>query len=81
MQSNTQKRRTNVSLDGDLLEVARQYGLNVSAIAEAALAATVRQKQAEDWQVENAEALARRREWITQNGPPLATWQVLKVDS
>ncbi|MEP4199274.1 MAG: type II toxin-antitoxin system CcdA family antitoxin [Aliishimia sp.] len=71
-----QKRRTNVSIDAQLLETARDMGLNVSAISEAALAETIKAKQVENWQTENAEALQQRREWIAQNGAPLAKWQL-----
>ncbi len=69
------KRRTNVTIDADLLDAARDLGLNVSAISEAALADQVRAAQARDWAAENAEALERRRAWIDEHGAPLARWQ------
>ncbi|MGY3439920.1 type II toxin-antitoxin system CcdA family antitoxin [Marinovum sp. KMM 9879] len=71
------KKRTNVTIDSGLLEAARELGLNVSAISEAALAAEVRAARASAWQAENLEAMAQRRAWIEANGPPLARWQVL----
>ena len=72
----TAKRRTNVTIDAQLLDEARALGLNVSAISEAALAVRVAEARARDWAEENAEALARRRAWIAENGTPLAGWQV-----
>lgn len=69
------KRRTNVTLDGRLLDAARDLDLNVSAIAESALRSAVRRAQAEDWVRKNAEAMARRAAWIEKNGLPLARWQ------
>ena len=72
------KRRTNVSIDAGLLEAARELGLNVSAISEAALAETIRAARHAAWKDENAEALAQRRAWIAQNGAPLANWQAWK---
>lgn len=72
------KRRTNVSIDAGLLDAARELGLNVSAISEAALAENVRAARAAAWQAENSTALAQRRAWIATNGAPLANWQAWK---
>jgi len=79
-QSSTEKQRTNVSLTASTLAAARELGLNVSAISDAALAEAVRAAKAEAWARENAEAIAERRAWIEANGTPLADLQVLKFD-
>lgn len=79
-QSSTEKQRTNVSLTASTLAAARDLGLNVSAISDAALAEAVRAAKAEAWARENAEAIAERRAWIEANGTPLADLQVLKLD-
>jgi len=79
-QSTTEKQRTNVSLTASNLAAARELGLNVSAISDAALAEAVRAAKAEAWARENAEAIAERRAWIEANGTPLADLQVLKLD-
>lgn len=79
-QSSTEKQRTNVSLTAATLAAARELGLNVSAISDAALAEAVRTAKAEAWACENAEAIAERRAWIEANGTPLADLQVLKLD-
>ncbi|MGY6696042.1 MAG: type II toxin-antitoxin system CcdA family antitoxin [Roseinatronobacter sp.] len=78
-QSTTEKQRTNVSLTASNLAAARDLGLNVSAISDAALAEAVRAAKAEAWARENAEAIAERRAWIEANGTPLADLQVLKL--
>jgi antitoxin CcdA len=78
-QSSTEKQRTNVSLTASTLAAARELGLNVSAISDAALAEAVRAAKAEAWARENAEAFAERRAWIEANGTPLADLQVLKL--
>lgn len=70
------KRRTNVTIDAALLDAARELGLNVSAISEAALARSVGAARAAGWRTENAEALRQRQDWIDRNGLPLARWQV-----
>ena len=79
-QNSTEKQRTNVSLTASTLAAARELGLNVSAISDAALAEAVRAAKAEAWARENADAIDERRAWIEANGTPLADLQVLKVD-
>jgi antitoxin CcdA len=76
----TEKQRTNITLSAANLAAARELGLNVSAISEAALAEAVSAARAEAWARENAGAIAERRDWIAANGPPLADLQVLKLD-
>ena len=76
----TEKQRTNITLSADNLAAARELGLNVSAISDAALAEAVRAAKAEAWTRENAEAIAERRAWIEERGTPLADLQVLKID-
>ncbi|MAC78460.1 MAG: hypothetical protein CML66_10395 [Rhodobacteraceae bacterium] len=80
MHRNTEKQRTNITVDARTLAEARALNLNVSAISEAALARAVREAAARSWAEENAEALAERRAWIDANGMPLAAYQVLKTD-
>lgn len=70
------KRRTNVSIEGPLLDEARELGLNVSAVAEAALGAAVREARARAWAAEAAPAIKQRVTWIETWGLPLAPWQV-----
>lgn len=76
----TEKQRTNVTLTAVNLAAARELGLNVSAISDAAVAEAVRVAKAKVWTQENATAIAERRAWIEANGTPLADLQVLKVD-
>lgn len=78
-QASTEKQRTNITLTAANLTAARQLGLNVSAISDAAVAEAVRTAKAEVWTRENATAISERRAWIEANGTPLADLQVLKV--
>ena len=79
IQTTTDKQRTNISLTAANLAAARELGLNVSAISDAAVAEAVRAARAGAWAVENAAALSERRTWIEANGMPLADLQVLKI--
>ena len=76
----TEKQRTNITLTATNLTAARELGLNVSAISDAAVADAVRLAKAEAWAQENATAITERRAWIEANGTPLADLQVLKID-
>ena len=75
----TKKQRTNVTLTAANLAAARELGLNVSAISDAAVAEAVRLAKANAWAHENATAIAERRTWIEANGTPLSDLQVLKI--
>lgn len=66
------RKPVNLSLDPVLLQEARALGLNISRIAESGLRAAVRQAQAEQWQRDNAPAMAGYNDWVEQNGLPLA---------
>lgn len=80
MQTTTEKQRTNITLTVANLAAARELGLNVSAISDAAVAEAVRTVRAETWAAENAAAISERRTWIEANGTPLEDLQVLKVN-
>lgn len=72
------KARTNVTLDRQLLEQARAFELNVSAIAEGALEAAVKAEKARRWYEENAEAIEQRARRIDREGLILAKYAVWK---
>jgi antitoxin CcdA len=66
------KRKTSVTIDAAALDVARDLGLNVSAVAETALRNAVADASRAKWLSENADAFARQAEWHDRNGHPLA---------
>lgn len=76
----TDKQRTNITLTTANLAAARELGLNVSAISDAAVAEAVRFAKNKAWVQENATAIAERRAWIEAKGAPLADIQVFKID-
>ncbi len=57
-QSDAPKRPINLSINGDLLKVGKELGLNMSRVAEEALAYAVKERLAERWQEENRTAVA-----------------------
>ncbi|MCB1970675.1 MAG: type II toxin-antitoxin system CcdA family antitoxin [Geminicoccaceae bacterium] len=66
------KRKTSLTLDADALDAAREFGVNVSAVAEEALRRAVADARQRRWIEENREAFAAQAEWHEQNGHPLA---------
>ena len=66
------KRKTSLTLDAEALEAAKALGINVSAVAEAALIDAVARAARQQWLAENAEAFAAQSDWHERHGHPLA---------
>ncbi len=56
-QEDAPKRPVNLSLNADLVRLGKELGLNLSSVAEEALAYAVSARQAELWLEENAKAI------------------------
>jgi antitoxin CcdA len=69
------RRGTNVSLDAELVAEARALGVNVSRACEQGLADQVKAARAEQWQRENADAIAEWNTYVEVNGLPLARYR------
>lgn len=66
------RRKTSLTLDGASLDAARALGVNVSAVADAALRRAVAEARRARWVEENAGALAAQAAWHERHGHPLA---------
>jgi antitoxin CcdA len=73
--SGAPKRATNVSLSPDLLDEARQLGVNISAACERGLAMQIAERRAEQWLAENGEAIAGSNAHVEKHGVPLARYR------
>ena len=62
------KRRTNLTINEYLVRTAKEMGLNLSEIAEEALATAVRERARKHWEEENAEALEVHRRRVEEHG-------------
>ena len=62
------KRATNVSLRSDLLEAAREAGVNLSATLERALTEELARLKCRQWREEHAEAIAAYNEQFEKHG-------------
>lgn len=68
----TQRRATNVSLDGGHLAEARGLGINISQACERGLVEAIAEARAARWLDENRAALESSNVWLRENGLPLA---------
>jgi len=62
------KRATNVSIRSDLLDAAREAGVNLSATLERALAEELAKVRRARWREENREAIAAYNQYVDENG-------------
>ena len=62
------KQPVNLSIDGDLLNEAREAGLNLSAIVEAHLGELLRARRRKKWLEENREAFKAHNEFVEKHG-------------
>jgi len=66
--SRSRKKAANLSVDRDLLELARGLNLNLSQVLEAGLNEAIRQRQREQWLQKNRPALDAYNEHIEKDG-------------
>lgn len=66
------RRKTSLTLDAEALDRARKLGINVSAVAEAALLKAVADARRAQWLDENTDAFAAQSDWHERNIHPLA---------
>lgn len=66
--SRTAKKPVNLSVNSDLLAMARKLKINLSATMEAALAEVVKRKQCELWLAENRTAIEAYNERVDMDG-------------
>jgi antitoxin CcdA len=62
------KQATNLSINRDLLNAAREAGINLSAALEEALQEKVAAARREKWKRENAEAIAEYNDLVAEHG-------------
>ncbi len=62
------KKPTNVSINSDLLQMAKTLKINLSATLERALTEQLRDEQRAAWLRENAEAIQAYNQFVETNG-------------
>jgi antitoxin CcdA len=69
------KRPTNLSLNAELVNEAKQLGINLSSACEMGLNAEVSRAKREKWLEENIDALEWSNEYVRKHGVPLAKYR------
>ena len=69
------KRAINLSLNAQVLEKARELGMNLSATVDALLAEEVHKRYWERWNLDNKEAIEHYNARIEREGLPLARYR------
>jgi antitoxin CcdA len=69
------KKPTNLSLNSEVLAMARELGMNVSRTVDALLAEEVKRQYWARWNEQNSEAIEQYNERIEREGLPLAQYR------
>ncbi len=64
------KRAVNVSIRADLIEEAKAFNTNISAVVERALEEEHREKRRDKWRADNQRAIDSWNRWVEDNGIP-----------
>ncbi|MFN3844644.1 MAG: type II toxin-antitoxin system CcdA family antitoxin [Paracoccaceae bacterium] len=67
--------KVNLTLDADVAQTARALGLNMSRLAEAAIAEATKVERNRLWREENKAGIAAYAEEVTRDGLPLAPFR------
>ena len=70
------RKAVNLTMDTGVVQAAREAGLNLSQICEAALRDAAKKERERQWREDNAEAIGEWNEWVEKNGLPLAEYRM-----
>ncbi|MEM7643269.1 MAG: type II toxin-antitoxin system CcdA family antitoxin [Pseudomonadota bacterium] len=65
-------RKTSLTMDADLLDEAKKYGINISAAAKDGVERVVKEERTRRWQEENRGWIEEYNDLVRKNGLPLA---------
>lgn len=69
------KRATNLSLSSDVLDAAKQLGINISQVCDNFLREVVLREQERKWREDHADFIAAYNATIEAEGLPLDEWR------
>nr|WP_315382068.1 type II toxin-antitoxin system CcdA family antitoxin [uncultured Sphingomonas sp.] len=70
------RKAVNVSIDTGVVAAAREVGLNLSQICEAAIRRATKAEQDRRWQEENRAWAEACNKWVEENGLPLERYRM-----
>jgi antitoxin CcdA len=71
------RKPVNLSIDTGIVAAAREAGVNLSQISEAAIRAAAQTERDRRWKAENRAWIEAHNRWIEENGIPLSGLRVL----
>lgn len=71
MNKSPSKKATNLSIDNDVLSVAKDMNINLSEAAEKGILQAINKLKSQQWKAENKTALESSNEFVEKHGPPL----------
>jgi antitoxin CcdA len=72
----SKRKSVNLSLDTGVVAAAREVGINLSQVSEAAIRRAIKTEQERRWQDENRNAIEGWNRWYEKNGHPLETYRL-----
>ena len=72
----TPRRATNLSIDAEVVEKARELKINVSRAAEEGVRRAISREEAKRWAEENADVIRSSNEYVEKHGLPLEKYRV-----
>ncbi|WNO53837.1 type II toxin-antitoxin system CcdA family antitoxin [Stakelama saccharophila] len=70
------RKAVNLSLDTGVVQAAREAGLNLSQVCEAALRDASKKERERKWREDNREWAEAHNAWIEKNGLPLERYRL-----
>lgn len=70
------RKSVNLSIDSGVVAAAREAGINLSQVSEAALRSATKAERDRQWQEENREWIEAHNKWVEINGLPLAKYRM-----
>lgn len=71
------RKPVNLSIDTGVVAAAREAGVNLSQVSEAAIRAAAQAQRDRLWKEENRAWIEAHNQWIEQNGLPLSDLRAL----
>ncbi|MEM8823076.1 MAG: type II toxin-antitoxin system CcdA family antitoxin [Pseudomonadota bacterium] len=73
-------RKTSLTMDADLLDEAKEYGINISAAASSGLEKVVKAERQRRWQTENQAWVDEYNALVEKHGLPLAKHRAFRPE-
>lgn len=70
------RKSVNLSIDTGIVAAAREAGVNLSQVSEAAIRAATKVEQDRRWREENRELIEANNAWVEKNGLPLEKYRL-----